>query len=96
MINLEKFLEIKEKVETQKEKEIRIFNHYKSRLEKESSGKIRFICIEYLCSFPKIDPFVMAAAIVRNGYKILFDDSSISIRENKIKERKLEKLLKTA
>ena len=42
MMNLEKFLEIKEKVETQEEKKIRIFNHYKSRLEKESSGEIRF------------------------------------------------------
>ncbi len=96
MMNLEEFLEIKEKAETQKEKENRIFNHYKNRLKKESSEKIRFICIEYLCSFPKIDPFVMAAAIVRDGYKILFDDSSISIKENKIKERKLEKLLKTS
>ncbi len=95
-MNLEKFLEIKEKVETQEEKKIRIFNHYKSRLEKESSGEIRFICIEYLCSFPRIDPLAMAAAISLDGYKILFDDSSISAEENKRKERKLEKLLKTA
>ena len=95
-MNLAKFLELKENTETQEEKEIRIFNHYKNRLEKESTRKIRFNVIEYLCSFPKIDPLAMAAAISRDGYKILFDDSSISAEENKRKERKLEKLLKTA
>lgn len=52
--------------ETIEEKEIRIFNHYKNRLEKESSGKIRFNGVEYLCYFPKIDPFKMAAAIVQD------------------------------
>lgn len=82
--------------ETKEEKEVRIFNHYKNRLEKESSESIRFNCIEYLCSFSKIDSFKMAAAIVLDGYKILFDDSSISSEENKRKERKLEKLLKIA
>lgn len=96
MMNLEKFLEIKEKIETPEEKENRVFNHYKNRLEKELSRKIRFNCVEYLCYFPKIDPFKMAAAIVQDGHKIVFDDSSISIDENKRKERKLEKLLKTA
>lgn len=82
--------------ETREEKEIRIFNHYKNRLENELSKSIRFNCIEYLCSFPKIDPFKMAAAIVQDGYKILFDDSSISAEENKRKEKRLKKLQKTA
>lgn len=40
--------------ETREEKEIRIFNHYKSRLKKLDSEKIRFSTIEYLCYFPKI------------------------------------------
>lgn len=82
--------------ETREEKEIRIFNHYKNRLENELSKSIRFNCIEYLCSFLKIDPFKMAAAIVQDGYKILFDDSSISAEENKRKEKRLKKLQKTA
>ena len=82
--------------ETREEKEIRIFNHYKSRLKKLDSEKIRFSTIEYLCYFPKIDPFKMAAALSRDGYKILFDDSSISAEENKRKEKNLKKLLKTA
>lgn len=92
MMNLEEFLENKQKTETQEQKEARIFNHYKNRLKEIDSKKIRFSTIEYLCYFPKIDPFAMAAAIARDGYKILFDDSSISADENK---RKLEKLLKT-
>ncbi len=95
MMNLEKFLEIKQETETQEQKEARIFNHYKNRLEKLDSEKIRFSTIEYLCYFPKIDPFAIAAAIARDGYEILFDDSSISADKNKRKERKLEKMLKT-
>lgn len=74
--------------ETREEKEIRIFNHYKSRLKKLDSEKIRFSTIEYLCYFPKIDPFKMAAALSR--------DASISAEKNKRKEKNLKKLLKTA
>lgn len=74
--------------ETREEKEIRIFNHYKSRLKKLDSEKIRFSTIEYLCYFPKIDPFKMAAALSR--------DTSISAEKNKRKEKNLKKLLKTA
>lgn len=84
--------------ETREEKQKRIFEFYKKDLEKlgKEHKKIRMICIEYTCHFPKIDPFKMAAALSHDGHKILFDDSSISAEENKRKERKLEKLLKTA
>ena len=79
--------------ETKEEKEIRIFEHYKNRLKNESlyDGKIRFGCIEYVCYFPKIDPYKMAATISAEGVKIVFDDSSISAAENKSKERKVKK-----
>lgn len=86
------------KMETAEEKQERIFNHYKNILITEvrnASGNenIRFNCIEYLCSFPKIDPFVMAANITKEGITILYDDSSISIEENNAKERKVKRLL---
>lgn len=85
------------KVETAEEQKERVFNHYKNRLINEvrsASGNenIRFNCIEYFCN-PKIDPFIMAASIAKDGITILYDDSSISKEENKAKERKVKKLL---
>ena len=79
------------KNETAQEKEKRIFNVYKKDLEKlgEQHGQIRFLSIEYLCSFPKIDPYKMANALKMN-YKIVFDDSTISTIENEKKRKKLE------
>ena len=84
--------------ETEEQKQERIFQHYKNRLINEvrdASGneKIRFNVIEYLCSFPKINPFVMGASIINEGITILFDDSSISREENRRKERQVKKLL---
>lgn len=86
------------RMETAEEKQGRIFNSYKNRLINEcrsvsGNENIRFNCIEYLCNFPKIDPFAMAASIMKEGITIAFDNSSISRQENKAKERKVKKLL---
>lgn len=63
-----------------------MFNHYKNRLINEAgrvnTNGIRFNCIQYLCSFPNIDPVEMAASLQNDGFIILFDDSSISHKEN--------------
>ncbi len=85
-------------VETMEEQKERVLQAYKNRLIKDvreaSNNKdLRFIVIEYLCGFSKIDPFVMAASIAKDGIKILFDDSSIIKSVNRLKERKVEKLL---
>lgn len=80
--------------ETAEQKELRIFNIYKKDLEKlgQEHGQIRMNCIEYVCSFPKINPFKMAKTLKDDGYSILFDDSSISRAENEKKRRKVEKI----
>nr|DAJ85734.1 MAG TPA: hypothetical protein [Bacteriophage sp.] len=80
--------------ETAAQKEKRMFNFYKSDLERlgEKVGSVRMNVIEYVCSFPKIDPYKMAAAIVSDGFEVLFDDSSISRRENERKRKAIEKL----
>lgn len=84
-------------VETTKEQKERVFQSYKQDLikVKETSKNIglRFNVIEYVCSFPKINPFVMAASIAQDGITILYDDSSISREENRRKERQVKKLL---
>ena len=81
--------------ETKDQKEIRMFNFYKKELVKLSkyNNSVRFICIEYLCSFPKIDPYKMAAVLSAEGIKIVYDDSSISKAENEKKERKVKKMI---
>ena len=86
------------RIETAEEKKKRVFQYYKNRLIKEvrnmsGNENIRFICIEYLCRFPKIDPYVMAASIKKDGITILYDDSSISREENRRKEKQVNKLL---
>ena len=82
--------------ETSEEQKERMFQIYKQDLikTKETSKNIglRFSVIEYVCSFPKIDPFVMAAHIAKDGITILYDDSSISQSENKAKERKVKQI----
>ena len=80
--------------ETAQEKEIRMFNLYKKDLEKlgEENGYIRMNVIEYVCSFPKINPYKMAKALKTSGYNVVFDDSSISTEENEKKRRKVEKI----
>ena len=80
--------------ETAKQKEIRIFNFCKKDLEKlgKEHGQIRMIVIEYVCSFPKINPFKMAKVLKDCGYNIVFDDSTISKAENEKKKRKVEKI----
>ena len=78
------------KNETAQEKEERIFNAYKKRLSKD--GKTRFNVVEYLCRFPKIDPYKMAASLINDGITVLFDDTSISVSENKRKEKRVLKI----
>lgn len=82
------------KNETKEQKEIRMFNFYKKYLEKlnEKNNFIRFNVIEYVCSFPKINPYKMAATLSAEGIKIVYDDSSISRVENERKERKVKRL----
>lgn len=81
--------------ETAQEKRERIFDFYKRdliKLTNNNTKPIRFNCIEYACSFPKINPFKMAKTLKDDGYNILFDDSSISRAENEKKRRKIEKI----
>lgn len=85
-------------IETTEERKEKKFQHYKNRLINEGinaneTKNLRFIVIEYLCSFSEIDPFEMAASIAKDNIIILFDDSSISKAANKAKENKVKKLL---
>lgn len=78
--------------ETPEEKENRIFDFYKNDLMKlhKHYEQIRFNVIQYVCSFPKINPFKMAYILMKENYNVVFDDSSITKRENeKLKKQVL-------
>lgn len=83
--------------ETAEQKEKRIFESYKKDLMINANfgGQdwTRFLVVQYVCSFPKIDPYKMAAALVAEGIRIIFDNSAISKAENEKQERKLRRIL---
>ena len=70
----------------------RIFDHYKNRLTKEGNGQTRFNVIQYLCGFPGINPYEMAAALIKDGVDVAFDDSSISRAANEAHQRSVAKM----
>lgn len=83
-------------VETNEEKEVRLFQSYKKDLVKLASkhGRLRFNCIEHTCSFPNINPYEMGASLVKDGIEIVYDDSSISKLDNATKKNRVEKICK--
>lgn len=82
-------------IETKEQKEKRLFDIYKNDLIKLASDKreVRFICVQYVCQYPKIDPYIMAASLIKSGIKIVYDNSTISLAENRKAERKVSRLL---
>lgn len=69
----------------------RMFEWYKRDLMKlyEQHEQVRMIVIEYVCNTPKINPIEMARSLVADGCKVVFDDSSISFKENEKKRRRV-------
>lgn len=83
------------KVETTEEQKERVFNHYKNDLLKladmpNMNGTLRFIGIEYVCNFPKINPYIMGASLLKEGITIVYDDSTINKSKNEKKEKKVK------
>jgi hypothetical protein len=77
-----------------------MFEAYKRRLMTDDTqpGKVkqwtRYNVIQYLCSFPKLDPDEMAAALMREGVEIRFDDSSISAADNAKHQRRVMRIVR--
>lgn len=57
-------------------------------------GRIRFIAVQYLCSFSRISPYDMAVSLANDGFEILFDNSAISKAEREAERRKFNRALK--
>ena len=83
------------------DKSRRIFGSYKRDLIRTAkiSGtpqELRYNCIQYVCSFPGIDPVEMAASLQNDGFTILFDDSSISAKANAANRASVNKAARRA
>jgi hypothetical protein len=54
----------------------------------------RYNVIQYLCSFPHLDPDEMAVAVIREGVDVRFDDSSISAADNAKHQRRVMRIVR--
>lgn len=77
-----------------------LFQSCKRRLVQSATmtdpGRIRFIAVQYLCSFSHISPYDMAVSLANDGFEILFDNSAIGKGERETERRKFNRLLKEA
>lgn len=86
-----------QKDESPEAKQRRIFQHYKEDLKRLASrtnpDALRFLAVQYVCSFPNIDPYKMAVSLAKDGFQIIFDNSANSTGQNKAEKRKFSHLL---
>ena len=61
------------------QRDARVFTHYKRRLLALANGKpLRWICVQYLCSFPGISPYDMGAELMAEGVKLIYNNTAVS------------------
>jgi len=79
-----------------------IFEHYAIKLAHLAARSpkrlhVRYIVIQYVCSYPKLDADAMAVCLLNAGFVIDYDDSTISREKNlAIRDRVMDKFRKEA
>lgn len=77
--------------ETAAQRDIRLFDFYKRRLLALAGGDpLRWVCVQYLCSFPGLSPYDMGAALMAEGVEIIYDDTAITRAENAAERRRVQ------
>lgn len=78
--------------ETAAQRDIRLFDFYKRRLLALAGGEpLRWVCVQYLCSFPGLSPYDMGAELMAEGAKIIYDDTAITRAENAAERRRVQR-----
>lgn len=78
--------------ETAAQRGIRLFGFYKRRLLALAGGEpLRWVCVQYLCSFPGISPYDMGAELMAEGVEIIYDDTAITRAENAAERRRVQR-----
>lgn len=78
--------------ETAAQRDIRLFDFYKRRLLALAGGEpLRWVCVQYLCSFPGLSPYDMGAELIAEGVEIIYDDTAITRAENAAERRRVQR-----
>ena len=78
--------------ETAAQRDIRLFDFYKRRLLALAGGEpLRWVCVQYLCSFPGLSPYDMGAELMAEGVEIIYDDTAITRAENAAERRRVQR-----
>lgn len=78
--------------ETAAQRDIRLFDFYKRRLLALAGGEpLRWVCVQYLCSFPRLSPYDMGAELMAEGVEIIYDDTAITRAENAAERRRVQR-----
>lgn len=78
--------------ETAAQRDIKLFGFYKRRLLALAGGEpLRWVCVQYLCSFPGLSPYDMGAELMAEGVEIIYDDTAITRAENAAELRRVQR-----
>lgn len=82
--------------ETAAQRDIRLFDFYKRRLLALAGGEpLRWVCVQYLCSFLGLSPYDMGAELMAEGVRIVYDNTAISPAANRAERRRVERIYTT-
>ena len=90
--SIEDIIEHAESCKSDARRDARISSHYKRRLLALANGKpLRWVCVQYLCSFPGLSPYDMGAELMAEGVKLIYNNTAISRAVNRSEQRKVQR-----
>lgn len=90
--SIEDIIEQAESCKSDARRDARIFSHYKRRLLALADGKpLRWVCVQYLCSFPGLSPYDMGAELMAEGVKLIYNNTAISRAANRTEQQKVQR-----
>lgn len=90
--SIEDIIEHAESCKSAAQRDARVFTHYKRRLLALANGKpLRWICVQYLCSFPGISPYDMGAELMAEGVKLIYNNTAVSRAVNRAEQQKVQR-----
>src|SRR5690606_20129709 len=79
-------------------KTVEVYKRYLVMTDDTQPGKVkqwtRYSVVQYLCSFSKLDPDEIAAALIREGIEVRFDNSNISAADNAKHQRRVMRIVR--
>lgn len=90
--SIEDIIDHAESCKSDARRDARIFSHYKRRLLALADGKpLRWVCVQYLCSFPRLSPYDMGAELMAEGVKLIYNNTAVSRAVNRAEQQKVQR-----